>query len=113
MTASRTCGVFAIAFAIAYPIVYIIALKANLALFTYHPALGEFGFGADKPRDGGPAMYWFGWIATSAICALVIAAIAACLPDNLTRRLPQALAWVVPLAAMVTAAGMMAHYFLR
>jgi hypothetical protein len=113
MTASRKCGVFAVAFAIAYPIVYIVAMEANFALFTYHPAQGEFGFGADKPRDGGPAMYWFGWIATSAICALVIATIAAYLPDDLTRRLPAALAWVVPLLAMVTAGGLMAHFFLR
>jgi hypothetical protein len=31
----------------------------------------------------------------------------------MTRRLPATLAWVVPLAAMVTAGGLMAHFFLR
>ena len=112
MTASRKFGVFAIAFAVAYPIVYIVAVEANLAAFTYHAALGEFGLGPDKPRNG-PVMYWYGWIATSAITAFIVAAIVVYLPDNLTRRLPAALAWLVPLAAMVTAAGMMGHYFTR
>ena len=113
MTASRKFGIFVIAFAVAYPVVYIVALQANLALFTYHPAIGEFGLGPDKPRDGLPAMYWYGWMSTSAICALAIATIAAYLPERLTRRLPAALAWLVPLAAMVTAGGLMAHYFLQ
>lgn len=113
MTASRKFGIFAIAFAVAYPVIYVVAMHVNFALFTYHPALGEFGFGANKPREGGPAMYWYGWIATSAICALAIAIIAATLPEKMTRRLPATLAWVVPLAAMVTAGGLMAHFFLR
>jgi len=113
MTASRRFGVFVIAFAIAYSAVYIVAMHLNFALFRYHPAIGEFAFGPDKPREGGPVMYWYGWIATAAICALAVAAIAATLPDQLTRRLPATLAWVAPLAAMVTAGGLMAHFLLR
>jgi hypothetical protein len=69
--------------------------------------------GPTKPING-PAMYWFGWIATSAIAAAVIAAIVAYLPDNLTRKLPAASAWVVPIVAMVVAAGLMINmYFTR
>ena len=113
MTASRKFGVFAIAVAIAYPVVYIVALEANLALFTYHPATGEWGFGPNSPRNGGPAMYWFGWMSTSALCALAIAVIVSCLPESMTQRLPAFLAWLVPLGAMITAAGLMAHFFLR
>ena len=109
MTASRKFGVFAIA----YPIVYVVATEVNLAAFTYHSALGEFGLGPNKPRNG-PAMYWFGWMTTSAISAGILATIAAYLPDSLTRKLPAASAWVVPLAAMVTAAGLMVNmYFTR
>jgi hypothetical protein len=113
MIASHKLAAFAIGFAIAYPIIYVIVFHLNLALFTYHPALGEFGLGPDRPRQGTPAMYWFGWIATSAIGAAAIAAIAAVWPERLTRRLPVMLAWLVPLAAMVTAAGLMGHFFLR
>ena len=112
MTASRQFGIFAIVFAVAYPIVYIIAMEVNLALFTYHPAIGEFGWGADKPR-GGPAMYWYGWMSTSALAALALGVTSARLPQNLTRMLPAALAWVVPLAAMIAAAGFTAHFLLR
>jgi hypothetical protein len=113
MTASRKFGVFAIAFAVVYPIVYIVATEVNLAAFTYHSAIGEFGLGPNKPRNG-PAMYWFGWMTTSAVVAAVIATIVAYLPDNLTRKLPAASAWAVPLLAMVTAAGLMINmYFTR
>jgi hypothetical protein len=113
MKASDRFGIFAIAFAVAYCIVYILATEVNLAAFTYHSALGEIGLGPNKPRNG-PAMYWFGWITTSAVAALIIATIVAYLPEHLTRKLPAASAWVVPLAAMVTAAGLMVKmYFIR
>jgi hypothetical protein len=113
MTASRSFGTFAIVFAIVYPIVYVTATEINLAAFTYHSAIGQFGFGPNKPIAG-PAMYWFGWMTTSAIIAGIVATIAAYLPDNLTRKLPAAAAWVVPLAAMVIVAGLMIKmYFTR
>ena len=113
MTASRKFGVFAIVFAVAYPIIYINATELNWAAFTYHSAIGEFGLGPNKPRNG-PAMYWFGWMTTSAIGARVIATIAAYFPASLSSRLPATLAWVVPLAAIVTAGGLMAKmYFTR
>jgi hypothetical protein len=114
MTSSRKFGIFVIVFAVVYPILYLVAFVMNWAAFTYHSALGEWALGADRPRQGTPAMYWYGWIATSLIGTLVIATIAAYLPDSLTRRLPAAAAWVVPLAAFATAAGLMAHqYFMR
>ena len=113
MTATRKFGTFAIVFAIAYPIVYIAAVELNLASFTYHSALGQWGLGPSKPING-PAMYWFGWIFTSAVLAGILATIAAYLPDNLMRKLPAATAWVVPLLAMVTAVGLMINlYFFR
>ena len=113
MTGSRRFGIFAIVFAVAYPIIYVTATELNWAAFTYHSAIGELGFGPQKPRNG-PAMYWFGWITTSAICAAVIATIAAYLPDTMTRRLPATLSWAVPVLAMVTAAGLMVNmYFTR
>ncbi len=114
MAASRRFGVFAVTFAIAYPILYLVTTEMNWPAFTYHPAFGEFGLGAERSRQGLPAMYWFGWITTSAAASLVIAAIVAHLPENLSLKPPAALAWVVPLVAMVTAAGLMMNmYFTR
>lgn len=113
MTATRKVGVFAIVFAVAYPIIYLICTEMNWAAFTYHAALGRFTAGPTRPIDG-PAMYWFGWITTSTVAAAIIAAIVAYLPEDLSRKLPEASAWVVPLAAVVTACGLMVRmYFFR
>ena len=81
MTATRSFGTFAIVFAIVYPIVYITATEINLAAFTYHSALGQWSLGPSKPING-PAMYWFGWMSTSAVVAAVVAGIAAYLPGQ-------------------------------
>lgn len=70
MTTSRSFPVFAIVFAVVYAVAYVIAVEQNFALFTYHPALEEFGFLVEPPREG-PAMYWYGWMATAGIIALV------------------------------------------
>ena len=64
MTPPRSFPAFAIVFAVVFAVVYVIAVEENYALFTYHPAIGEFGAGVQQPKDG-PAMYWYGWLATS------------------------------------------------
>jgi hypothetical protein len=43
MNVSRSFPVFAIVFAVVYAVMYVIAVEKNYALFTYHPALEEFG----------------------------------------------------------------------
>jgi hypothetical protein len=113
MTATRQFGSFAVVFAIVYPIVYVAATEWNLAAFTYHAAIGQFSLGPSKPIAG-PAMYWFGWITTSALAAGIIAAIAAYATGSMTQKLPAATAWVVPVLAMATMVGLMIKmYFLR
>jgi len=114
MTVPRSSySVFAIAFAVTFAVVYSIAVWKNYALFTYHPATNEFGLGVEKPREGGLAMYWYGWMATAGIAASV-ASLAACyLPQRLTSRLWPGLSWAVPLAALVFFAWLLKGYFLR
>ena len=113
MTASRKFGVFAIVFAITYPIIYLVAFELNFAAFTYHSAIDEWGLGPNKPRNG-PVMYWYGWITTSVVLAFLVAMIVAYLPESLTRRVPPSSAWVVPFAALLTACGLMVRmYFFR
>lgn len=86
MTPPRSFPVFAIVFAAVYAVVYVIAVEKNLALFTYHPAIGEFGVWVEKPRSG-PAMYWYGWMATAGVVAFLAGLIAALLPEFVKRRL--------------------------
>ena len=83
MTTSRSFPVFTIVFAVVYAVAYVIAVEQNYALFTYHPAIEEFGFLVERPREG-PAMYWYGWMATAGIIALVAGVIACLVPEQMT-----------------------------
>jgi hypothetical protein len=97
-TAFRT---FATVFAIATPIIYVTCEMANIPLFTYHPGTGTLNFGwAPAVKDEGPAMHWYGWTAATLLGAGVLGLIAAKLPGSATRRIPLALVWIAPLAAV-------------
>jgi hypothetical protein len=112
MTPPRAFPVFAITFAVAYALAYAIAVQNNYALFTYHPTLGEFGAGVQKPKDG-PAMYWYGWMATSGIAASLAGLLASWLPERLTQRLRSGWSWLVPLGAMLFFCYILRGFFLR
>ena len=64
-----------------------------------------------RPNEG-PAMYWYGWLATSALGALVVAALASWLPASLSR-LWANLSWAVPLAAMGAFVYILRGYFTK
>jgi hypothetical protein len=103
---------FAVVFAVAFAITYVISILNNYALFTYHPAIGEFGAGVQKGRDG-PAMYWYGWLATSGIVASFAGMAAALLPESAARRLWPGLTWLVALVAMAVLAYDLRQFFLK
>ena len=112
MTTARQFPIFAVVFAIVYAGVYLIAVERNYALFTYHPAIEEFGFLVEPPREG-PAMYWYGWIATAAIVALVAGLIACVVPEQMAKRLWSGWSWAVPVAAMFAFGYLLRGFFLR
>jgi len=108
MSASfRFCAVFGAVFAI----LYVVAMESNWAAFTYHPRPMEFGLGVEPARDG-PAMYWYGWLATSALGGATLGLIAMALPANVPR-LWHALAWVWPRGGMIAAGYFMIPFFTR
>jgi hypothetical protein len=102
----------AIVFAVTYAIVYFLAVRNNYALFTYHPVLGEIGWGVEKSRDG-PAMYWYGWMTTAALAAFAASAVAWLIPLRLLQRLWSGWTWVVASVVLVLIAHMLRNYFLR
>jgi hypothetical protein len=112
MTTSNSRPIFAITFAVAYAILYVLAVENNWALFTYHPLAGEFHFLVQKAADG-PAMYWYGWMATAGIGAVAIAAAVTLLPATLTSRLSVGLSWSIPLAVMGVFVYIMRGFFFR
>jgi len=108
LATSPAFGTFAIVFAIAAPIIYVASEVAGWPLFTYHPATNriDLGWGAPRPNEG-PAMYWYGWVATMVIGASLLGIVAARWP-RLSARIPLFLIWLLPLLALpVLAYGLM------
>jgi hypothetical protein len=97
-------------FAAAFAVIYLLAVGQNLALFTYHPKLGEWGWLAQPARTG-PPMYWYGWLTTSVLGATL----ASLLSWPLVRNRPVQfwLGWVVPLAVIVFFVYFFRDFFLR
>ena len=108
MTSSHAFRSFAFAYGTAFAVLYVVALKLDLALFTVYPSLGVVLPGTHHTRDVvapsmgflAPAMYWYGWTATAALGALLFGLIAALLPERWTRRFRPGWLWVVPALAM-------------
>jgi hypothetical protein len=112
MSDGRSVPLFVITFAAAYAILYVLSVQYNLALFTYHAATEEFYF-LVKPASEGPAMYWYGWLATSGLGALAIATLVSRLPAVSTNRLWLGCSWSVPLAIMFVFVFILRRYFIR
>jgi amino acid permease len=100
---------FALAFGIAFAVLYVVALAEDLALFTVYPSLGIVLFGTHRSKDVAdpalgflaPAMYWYGWTATAATGALVVGLLAMLFPDQWTWRFGKRLVCVIPVLAMI------------
>jgi hypothetical protein len=112
MSTPRSFGFLAIVFAVVYAVVYVIAVSQNYALFTYHPVPGTISMGVVKSYDG-PAMYWYGWMATGAIGAFGACLIACLVPEHLAKRVSSAWSWVVPIGAIFLFAFLLRNYFLH
>jgi amino acid permease len=109
MTASLRFRRFAFAYGTAFAVLYVVALKLDLALFTVYPSLGVVLAGTHHSRDVVgpsmafvvPAMYWYGWTAAAALGALMVGLVAALLPGQWARRFWPGWVWVAPVAAMI------------
>ncbi len=101
LASSATFRTFALVFGMATPVIYVVVDMMNWPLFTYHPGTNRMDFGfARAVQDQGPAMYWYGWSATTLLGAGVLGALATLLPENVTRRIPLSLTWILPIVAL-------------
>ena len=92
---------FATLFGFMTAALYVICDMMNWPLFTYHPGPNEVDLFYARPRPGeGPAMYWYGWTATSMLAAAVLGMLATFLPERVTQKIPLALVWIVPVLAI-------------
>jgi hypothetical protein len=100
---------FAFMYGFAFAMLYVIALKLDLALFTVYPTIGVVVLGTHHSRDtvapsmGSflPAMHWYGWTAMAALGALILSVVAASLPDRWAHRVLSDWLWVAPVVAMI------------
>jgi hypothetical protein len=101
LATSAAFRTFATVMAITSPVIYVICEMQNWPLFTYHPGTNRFDWlYSPAVKDQGPAMYWYGWTAVMLIGSTVLGFLATLLPERITRRIPLALVWIVPLAAV-------------
>jgi len=101
LVSSAAFRTFAVVCAIATPVIYTICEMQNWPLFTYHPGTNRVDlFWAPAVRNEGPAMYWYGWTATTLIGSAVLGLIATMLPENVTKKIPLALVWIVPVVSV-------------
>jgi len=91
------------AFSAAFSCAYAWAFATNHPLFLYYPLHGELRWGtqaAHGSASGGPAMAWYGIVATA---SLIGALVAVCMPRRLVLTMAPYL-WLFPLGAMVLCA---------
>ena len=98
------------AFSAAFCCTYAWALTSNRPLFLYYPLHGDFRWAAQPlltSQPSGPAMTWYGIVATAALLAAVAAI---CVPRRLNGALAPYL-WVFPVGAMLWCAFLLRRFF--
>jgi hypothetical protein len=97
-------------FAAAFAVIYLLAVEQNWALFTYHPKLGEWDWLA-QPARSGPAMYWYGWLATSALGATAVSLLTWPIAGRWSAQFW--LGWIVPLLVILIFVYFFRDFFIR
>jgi len=101
LASSTKFKTFVVTFAITGTLVYLVCLEMNWPLFTFHPATNRIVWGWEASRSGeGPAMYWYGWTATSVIMGAILGFLATLLPESVTRKIPLILVWLLPILSI-------------
>jgi hypothetical protein len=107
-------------FSLVSTIVYVIAYytpKPQLQAFRYYPLLNKISLDALPAKESGPAMLYYGWMATALIAGLVVALIVEVIlrligPAKITVKPPAFLGWVVPLLLVAATLIYEKHWFL-
>lgn len=101
LASSTKLKTFVVTYAIAGTLIYLLCLQMNWPLFTFHPATNRIVWGWEASRSGeGPAMYWYGWTATSLLAGAILGFLATLLPESVTRKIPLILVWLLPILSI-------------
>jgi hypothetical protein len=103
-------------FSVVFILTYAVCVYFNLALFTYFPAgLQPFVLFAAKPGPppAGIPMYWYGWLATTTLVALVVTTVGALANGPRSRGVWPSLVWASPIAALLVVLYGLRMWFIR
>ena len=101
LASSTKFKTFVVTYAIAGTLIYLLCLQMNWPLFTFHPATNRIVWGWEASRSGeGPAMYWYGWTATSLLAGAILGFLATLLPESVARKIPLILVWLLPILSI-------------
>jgi hypothetical protein len=93
----RQQAVFVTVFSAAVAVFYALSDVYRWPLFSYYPATGHLAWGWVPSTDNdGPAMYWYGWVATSLLLSALLGLVAARIAARV-RLFSWHLSWCVPL----------------
>jgi hypothetical protein len=107
-----------VVFSLVSAVVYVLAYNFGWQLFRYYPALNKISIDALPAKESGPAMMYYGWMATAALAGLAVALIVELIlrfavgPEKITVKPPAALSWVVPLLLVAFTLVYEKHWFL-
>ena len=88
------------AFTLVFGFSYAVAIYGNYPLFRYYPLVQRFSLHDLADLSLGPAMSWYGWIATAAILAALATAV---IPKRVANRIPAAVFWILPVTMLAAA----------
>lgn len=98
----------AVVFATVYCCAYIGLLATNAPLFLYYPRTNQIAWGWNALAEGGPAITWYGLMASAAAIAVLCAV--AIQEQWFVTRLRNYL-WLFPLGAMLACVYLMKQFF--
>ena len=105
MASSTKFKTFAITFAIVGPVIYMICLYFNWPLFTFHPATNRIAFGLEAAQERRRTEHDLVRLDRDddfARCG-VLSYLATLLPENVTKKLPLTVVWLLPILAIPVA----------
>jgi hypothetical protein len=90
-------AIFSLVFGPANAILYWISDIYKFPIFSFYPATYRMEWGwTPTTVDDGPAMYWYGWIATALLGSTLLGLLAAFSPVALRQKIPPAISWLIP-----------------
>jgi hypothetical protein len=103
------------AFSVSFAVIYLICMYNNIALVSYFPRTRElYPLTVMLPAaQNGPGMYWYGWLLTSTLGAVVVAFAASFVPERVAARVWTGWTWVVPILVILVLLYILRTWFIH